>query len=341
MDMISWELGYLAVRARLVASVRLSDQVVADMVSAENVDRAIDYLKETAYYGYIKNVDVRDQLQLETGLWAGVYEDLYKLRLGSHLKFSDVYSVSLAVVESKIVSSLLKYALLGLDPPEYLSSIKSPVVSGLYNVVYEDRSFARGLEFLDTAGYGRVGELYNFFNRYLKDPRRSIDYAMDSLFISYISEAVGYYYSVAHLACLELDQLIVNMIIRSVYDGASDPLKDMEVWRYSCSIDREVFEDLTSYTDDERIIAVLKKLYPAAAGDRNLGIVLASIRGWNRKRLRGACINTLSSYPFDPAAIWASTTLRRLDVEDIIAIIGSKIGLLSSDLVKKMISFAI
>lgn len=335
--LMDWEDIYSAVRARIVYAGRLSRDTIEDMVNAENVTDAINYLRESSYYSYIRNVQVNNIDLFELSLYLGLYRSISPLLELIEKSYRSIAEQGLLMIENKVLSSMLMSLIMGIPQNMDLKLLENTRLGEAYRIVVEERSMVKLLEYMSTIGMKDFIAAYNTLTKAV-DVKKAIPIALDLGLVRSLSRVMNDFPSLADMICPENDYILINIIIRLSKEKLKDYISAKELSQLACSVGESEIEDLYSYAGDEAILNVLRKSYGPTLIQKDLESSLINIRGHIRRMVRKMCDNAMISYPFDPKVIWASMRIRILDIEDIITIINGKRAMLPNELIKKMLS---
>lgn len=333
---MSWDI-YAAVRARIVYSEKLNESILEDMINAKSVAEAMNYLRESSYYKYIRNVQPSDLDMLEFSLYLGLYRSVSPLLSIVDKSYRSIAELGLQMIENRILSSLLISFVTGTLKNFDIKILEGTRLGDIYRVAIEERSTAKLLEHLSNIGLRDFVTIYNILTKTVS-AEKAIPIALDLGLVKNMSRIAKDFPSLAKMVCPENDYIVISAALRLSKEKIRDYIGAEELSQLACSVDRSEIEDIYSYANDEAILNVLRKIYGSTLVQKDLEGSLVDIRGYIRKMVRARCNSSMSSYPFDPRAIWASVRIRILDIEDIVTIINGKRAGLSGELIKKMLS---
>ncbi|GAY25557.1 hypothetical protein ATG_07600 [Desulfurococcaceae archaeon AG1] len=333
---MDWDI-YAAVRARIIYAGRLSRDIIEDAANAGSVADAINYLRESSYYAYIRNVPAEQIDLLELSLYLGLYKSLAPLLGLVDKSYRSIAEHGLLMIENRIFSSILQSIVSGTSLNIDLKLFEDTRLGEAYRIAVEERSITKLLEYMSRIGMKDFVTTYNALTKAV-DMRKAIPIATDLGLVKSLSRIIEDFPSLAEMVCPENDYIVINTAIRLSRERLKDYIGAEELSQLACSVSKSEIEDLYSYVNEEAILNTLKKIYGPTLVQKDLENSLINIRKYIRRTVRDRCDNAMISYPFDPKVIWASIRIRMLDIEDIITIINGKKAGFSSDLIKKMLS---
>jgi len=331
-----WDI-YSAVRARMIYAGRISKSILEDMLSAGSASDAINYLRETQYYQYIRGVPIENQELLELSLYLGLYRSLSPLLSIVDRSYRSIAEHGLLLVESRVVFSILESLVMGITMPLDLKMLEGTRAGELYRLAVEERSLVKALDYLNVSEYKYFVDTYNILSKYI-DPKGALAIALDLGISRGLSKIIEDYGTLSKLICPEIDFMVLQAAIRISKEKVREYIGAGELADIACSISRSEVEDLYSYREEEAILNILRKLYGSQLVQKDLETSLTNIKGYVRKYVRGYLEASMLSYPFDPSVVWAAIRIRVMDIEDIIAIINGKKVMASVDAIKKVLS---
>jgi len=333
---LAWDV-YASVRARIVYAGRLGGSIVDDMINARSLDEAINYLRETEYYQYIREASLDNQEALELHLYSGLYRVLRPLIGMADKEYKSIADHALMLIESRIIVSVLSMLtsgeLISLD----LGSLEGSAAGDVYKIARDERSLVRALDYLYGKGYKDFVDAYYSLSKHF-DARKALAIASDLGTVKRLSKIARDYPSLSKLLCPEIDYIVIQLLIRLSREKTREYIDVEDLSYIACGISKTDIEDLYGYQEEEAILNILRKIYGPQAVQKDLETSLINIRGYVRKTVRSLCERAMYSYPFDPRVVWASTRIRILDVEDIASILNGKRAGVSPELLKKTAS---
>lgn len=331
---------YASVRSKIVYSGSLKKDVLADMVSATSVEEALGRLRETSYYQFVRDVDVKDPEALELGLYVGLYRSILPLMGLTDKGYRTLIDLSLSPLEARIASSILVSLASGRVPGLRLDLFEGLRIGSVYRAAVEEKSFSRALEQAAKSGLGYLVDMYNVISKGV-EPRKAIAVASDLGAAVGMRELSRLFPSISKLVCPELDFTAILTIFRLSRGSLREQHLMDVLTKISCSLSKNDIEDLLSRAGDEAVIGLLRRIYGQLAVQGGLAGSLDVVRGQVKKLVRKLCERAMISYPFDPSLVWASIRIRMFDVEDIVVVINGKKALLSQDLLKAYLSVSL
>lgn len=334
--LLAWDV-YASVRARIVYAGRLGRSIIEEMINARSLDEAINYLRETDYYQYIRGAPLDNQEALELHLYSGLYRALRPLIGMADKEYRGIVDHVLMFIESRIIVSVLSMLASGELIPLDLGSLEGSVAGGVYKIARDERSLVRALDYLYIRGYKDFVDTYYSISKQF-DARKALAIASDLGTLKRLSKITSDYPSLSELVCPEIDYIVIQLLIRLSREKAREHIAVEDLSYIACGISKTEIEDLYGYQDEEAILNILRKIYGPQTVQKDLETSLINIRGYVRKTVRSLCEKAMYSYPFDPRVVWASARIRILDVEDIVSILNGKKAGVSQELLKKAAS---
>lgn len=333
---MAWNV-YASVKARIVYAGRLGRGTIEEMINARSLDEAINYLRETEYYQYIRGAPLDNQEALELHLYSGLYRALRPLIGMVDKRYRGIVDHALMLIESRIIVSVLSMLASGELIPLDLGGLEGSAAGDVYKIARDERSLVRALDYLYRRGYKDFVNAYYSLSKHL-DTRKALAIASDLGTVRRLSKIARDYPSLSKLVCPEIDYIVIQLLIRLSREKAREYISIEDLSYIACGISKTEIEDLYGYQEEEAILNILRKIYGPQAVQKDLETSLTNIRGYVRKTVRSLCEGAMYSYPFDPRVVWASTRIRILDVEDIASILNGKKAGVSPELLKKIAS---
>ena len=330
---------YVAPRLRVLYSTCLTEKNIQDLLSANNIFEFYDVLKETYYYSYVRGVSPRDMIGFELALNTYLYNlanTLSKYSYDISLLVDIMRKISLANILVVLMRALSTKrsreleSIRGLVPPEHSSLVE--------DFIREEISLAKVIDTLKKEGFENLDYYFREFSK-LFSPETTIIYALDLSIMDLLYTATVNYPEISGMSCPEMDQYFLNFSSKIILKGLATKLESLlpRLALYTCSLSKEIALEILS-SDDLRALSILRRYYPSTIISQDLADSVVSIRGYLRKVARRNAVTALFSYPFTYSLLWAVFTLKRYDIEDLISIAMGKIGLVSNERIRRLLS---
>jgi len=337
---LSSDLLYITPKLRVIYSTCLNEKNIQDLLQANSIDDYMYILKETSYYQYLKNIDPKDLLSLELALDSHLY-NLTKIfqKIGGsdvYMLISSMRKIMLIKMFASIIRGVLErhsenmrkiFNLLSEEAREFLEKTLS-----------EEMSISRIMTEIERSGFYVFSRYYKEFSKTLSS-EISINLSLDLSLLEEFSEILTSYPEIIELICPEADLYIINFLSKSIMLNIQDKLSTYikDLLRYSCKIDPSTLEEMSS-SDETRFLTLLRRIYPSTLISQDLTETMINIRGFVRKNVRKKSVSYIYSYPFNYGILWSVFTLKRFDIEDLVSIASGKIGLISTDMIRRFVS---
>lgn len=293
-------------------------------------------LKETSYYQYVKGVNPRDLLSFETSLYSylyGLFEDLSKYSL----ELYDLFDVSKKISLIKIFSTLLQ--LISRRDYETLKKVLELAPAEVRRIfdeyIREETSLSRVLEDLMRRNIIYTSLYYRDLSKILSHDLALV-ISSDLAQISLLSRLASSYPEIADMVCREIDLSMINFFSKVISRKLQDKFASLlnRIAEYSCSLSRALIEEMLA-SDEVRFLGVLRRVFPPSIVAQDMLTSSINIRWYLRKLVKERANSAMYSYPYTYATPWAVSTIKRYDIEDLVSILISKIGLISIDSIKR------
>lgn len=336
---LSLDLVYIVPKLRVVYTTCLSEKNIQDLLQTGSPEEFFDVLKETSYYQYVKGVSPRDLLSFELSLDTHLYNLSVSLgRVGGDIWYlvDALRKISITKIFSIVVKTALSRDIEGI---KRIRGIVPVEVRGLLEeIISEEPSIHKILEKIEARGLLEFSRHYRELSRYM-GPELSSILATDLSILDMLLDISDSYPETSDLVCLERDFYILNLLSRVVSIGLQERLSSYSrrLYTYSCTLPREVLEEMM-VSDETRFLTLARRLYPGVLSVQDMASLMISVRGLVRRGIRRRAVSYMSSYPFTYTLLWSLYTLKRLDIEDLVAILSSKIGRVSIDTTRRLLS---
>ncbi len=336
---LSLDLIYLAPKLRILYSTCLTEKNIQDLLSANSLEDFFDILKETSYYQYVKGLSPKDVMSFELSLDTYLYtisKSFEELSEDTKIITDTMRKISVAKTFSIVLRELLSRETKKLN--EILNVLPTDLRDFLEDILRDELSLTRILYSIKRIGFPTFEYYYKEFSRNIPGDLAVI-LSLDISTMDLIYNIATEYPETRGMNCPYIDQYLLNFVSKIVYRGLRDKIENIlpRTRIFSCSFSREVVNDMLD-SDETRLLAILRRFYPPTLVSHDLINSIVSIRGYLRRIARRNGVLAMYSYPFTYSQLWAVYLIKILDVEDLVSILLGKIGLLSTERLRRFLS---